>query len=100
METKSAEYDKRSAEAQQRSAEAQQRSAEYEKRSADAIKNIMHTDSTRIKKHMEKFYDTYIQTPNIVKQEDIDFMRKSAKDIIASCREYCIDYRAILLKEV
>ena len=67
---------------------------------ADAIKNIMHTDSIRIKKHMEKFYDTYIQTPNIVKQEDIDFMRSAAKEIIASCKEYWIDYKAILLKEV
>lgn len=75
-------------------------SADAQQRSADAIKSIMHTDSTRIKKHMEKFYDTYIQTPDIVKQEDIDFMRKSAKEIIASCKEYWINYRAILLKEV
>ena len=52
------------------------------------VKEIMHTDSTRIKRHMEKFYDTYIQTPDIVKQEDIDFMRKSAKEIIASCKKY------------
>ena len=77
-----------SANAQQRSAEADRRSAQYKQESAEAIKSIMHTDSTRIKKHMEKFYDTYIQTPDIVKQEDIDFMRKSAKEIIASCKEY------------
>ena len=96
----SAEADRRSAEADRRSAEADRRSAEAQQRSADAIKSIMHTDSTRIKKHMGKFYDTYIQTPDIVKQEDIDFMRKSAKEIIASCKEYWINYRAILLKEV
>ena len=74
--------------------------AYMEKVSAEAINSIMHTDSTRIKEHMEKFYDTYIQTPSIVRQEDIDFMRKSAKEIIASCKEYWINYRAILLKEV
>lgn len=89
----SAEYDKRSADAQQRSADAQQRSA-------DAIKNIMHTDSLRIKQHMQEFYDIYTRNPSIVKQDEIDFMKKSAKEIIASCKKHWINYRAILIKEV
>ena len=84
----------------QLSAEAQQRSAEAKQRSEEAIKSIMHTDSLWIKNHMEKFYNTYKEAPEIVRPEDISFMKNSAKEIIASCKKHNIDYRAILLKEV
>jgi hypothetical protein len=86
METKSAEYDKQSAEARQQSAE--------------AIKTIMQQDSTRVKERMTEFYDLYIQNPNNIKQDDLNFMKKSTKEFIADCKKRDIDYRAILLKEV
>lgn len=82
------------------SAEAQQRSAEADRRSAEAVKNIMHTDSIWIKQHMQELYDLYTRNPEIVKQEEIDFMKRSAKEIIDSCKKYNINYRAILQKEV
>ncbi len=97
---RSAEAQQRSAEAQQRSEEAKQRSEEAKQRSEEAIKSIMHTDSLWIKNHMEKFYNTYKEAPEIVRPEDISFMKNSAKEIIASCKKHNIDYRAILLKEV
>ena len=85
---------------QQRSADADRRSADADRRSADADKNIMHNDSIRLKKNMIEFYEIYIRDPNAVKKEDIDFARESTKKIIATCKGYWIDYRAILLKEV
>ena len=98
----SAEYDRQSAEARQQSAEARQQSAEarqqsakYDRQSAEArqqsaeaIKGIMHNDSIRIRQYMESFYDTYLKSPNIVKQEEINFMRKSAKEVVTECKEY------------
>ena len=86
METKSAKYDRRSADAQQRSGK--------------AIKEIMKQDSTRVKERMTEFYDLYIQNPNNIKQDDLNFMKKSTKEFIADCKKHWIDYRAILLKEV
>ena len=78
----------------------QQRSADAQQRSADADKNIMHNDSVRLKKSMIEFYEIYTKNPNAVKKEDIDFSKESTKKIIATCKEYWIDYRAILLKEI
>ena len=60
----------------------------------------MHTDSIWIKQHMQEFYDIYTRNPDIVKQEELGFMRESAKEITASCKKYNINYRAILQKEV
>ena len=88
-----------SADAQQRSADAQQRSADAQQRSADAKKENMKIDSIWIK-HMIEFYEIYIRRPNVVKQEDIDFAREATKEIIADCKKFWINYRAILLKEV
>ena len=82
-----------SAEARQQSAEARQQSAEYDK-------EIMKQDSTRVKERMIEFYDIYIQNPNNIKQDDLNFMKNSTKKFIADCKKRGIDYRAILLKEV
>lgn len=49
---------------------------------------------------MTEFYDLYIQNPNNIKQDDLNFMKKSTKEFIADCKKLDIDYRAILLKEV
>ena len=96
----SAEARQQSAEARQQSAEARQQSAEARQQSAEAVKEIMKQDSTRVKERMSEFYDLYIQNPNNIKQDDLNFMKKSTKEFIADCKKHWIDYRAILLKEV
>ena len=77
-----------------------QRSAEARQQSAEAIKTIMQQDSIWVKERMTEFYDLYIQNPNNIKQDDLNFMKKSTKEFIADCKKRDIDYRAILLKEV
>ncbi len=90
----------RSADAQQRSADAQQRSANAQQRSTNAIKKFMKLDSIRIGNNLKEFYETYTRNPNIVKQEEIKFMKKRTKEVISECKRYWIDYKDILLKEV
>jgi len=77
-----------------------QRSADAQQRSADAQQKAMELDSLRLKEDMLKFYDIYTRNPEIVKKEEIDFMKKSTKECISQCKKYWIDYKAILLKEV
>ena len=48
----------------------------------------MHNDSIRIIQHMGKFYDTYSRSPDNVRQEEFNFMKKSAKEVIAECKKY------------
>ena len=97
---RSAEAARRSAEANRRSAEAARRSAEANRRSAEAIKHIMAQDTIWVKEKMPEFYDLYKRNPVNIKQVDLTFMIESTKDFIAQCKEYNIDYRAILLKEL
>ena len=75
-------------------------SADAQQRSAESIKNIMKQDSIRVKERMREFYDLYIQNPNNIKQDDLNFMKESTKEFIADCKKRWINYRAILLKEV
>jgi len=96
----SAEARQQSAEARQQSAEARQQSAEARQQSAEAIKETMKLDSIRISKNLQEFYDMYSKNPNIIKQEEINFMKKRTKEVIFECKKYWINYRAILLKEV
>ena len=49
---------------------------------------------------MVEFYDIYTQNPNIIKQDDLSFMKESTIGFIADCKKHNIDYRAILLKEL
>ncbi len=104
---RSAEYERQSAEAKQRSEEAKQRSAEYERQSAEAkqrseeaVKKIVKLDSIWVKENMVEFYDIYTQNPNIIKQDELSFMKESTIRSIADCKKRNIDYRAILLKEL
>ena len=85
---------------EQRSAEAKQRSAEADRRSAEAIKHIMAQDTIWVKESMTEFYDLYKRNPVNIKQVELTFMIESTKRFIAQCKEYNIDYRAILLKEL
>jgi len=96
----SAEARQQSAEARQQSVEARQQSVEARQQSDEARQQSMKLDSLRLKEDMLKFYDIYSKTHEIVKKEEIDFMKKSTKEFIASCKKYWIDYKAILLKEV
>ena len=78
----------------------QQRSADAERRSADAVKSIIQNDSIWVGNNMIEFYNTYNKNPKIIKQSEIDFMKKGTSEVIIECKEYNIDYRAILLKEM
>lgn len=78
----------------------EERSAEAARRSAEAIKHIMSQDTIWVKERMPEFYDLYKRNPVNIKQVDLTFMIESTKDFIAQCKEYNIDYRAILLKEL
>ncbi len=71
-----------------KSAEARQQSAEARQQSAEAIKEIMKLDSIRIGNNLKEFYETYIKSTNIVKQSEIDFMKKRTKEVIAECKKY------------
>lgn len=90
----------RSEEAKQRSAEYEQRSAEARQQSAEDVKVIVKQDSIWVKERMVEFYDIYTQNPNIIKQDDLSFMKESTIGFIADCKKRNIDYRAILLKEL
>ena len=79
------------ADADRRSADADRRISDAERRSAEAKEQAMRLDSIRIGNNLEEFYDTYIRNPNIVKQEEIDFMKKRTKEVVAQCQKYWID---------
>lgn len=77
-----------------------QRSEEAKQRSEEAIKEIMKQDTIWVKERMVEFYNLYNMNPNKIKKEDLDFMMNSTQRFITQCKEYNIDYYAILLKEV
>lgn len=82
------------------SAEADRRSAEADRRSAEAVKKIIKQDSVWVKERMVEFYNLYTQNPNIIKKEDLNFMKESTKGFIEDCNKRNIDYKAILRKEL
>lgn len=84
---------------EQRTLVAQQRSVEAQQRSAEAIKGTMKADSLGLEE-MAKYYNLCIKNPSTNDQDEIENVKKAAKDIIENCKKYSINYRAILLKEV
>ena len=100
MEQQSAEARQQSAEADRQIAEARQQSAEADRQIAEAIKEIMKQDSVWVKERMVEFYNLYLQNPNIIKKEDLNFMKESTKGFIEDCKKQNIDYKAILRKEL
>ncbi len=96
----SAEADRQIAEADRQIAEARQQSAEADRQIAEAIKEIMKQDSVWVKERMVEFYNLYLQNPNIIKKEDLIFMKESTKGFIEDCKKQNIDYKAILRKEL
>ena len=97
---RSEEADRRSEEYERRSEEYERQSEEADRRSAEAVKVIVKQDSIWVKERMVEFYDIYTQNPNIIKQDDLSFMKESTIGFIADCKKRNIDYRAILLKEL
>ena len=89
----------RSAEARQQSAKAKQQSAEARQQSAEAEKEIIKTTHRRLEQLIE-FYNLYMKNPNSVKQEDKNWMKENAKNIIQRCKQYNIDYKSKLSPEV
>jgi len=91
--------EKKSAEFKQRSAEAERRSAEAKRRSAEARSEIIKTTINRLNNLVE-FFGLYKKDPSSVKQDELKFMQRSAKEIIQDCKEYNIDYKSKLSSEV
>ena len=92
METKSAE-------ARQQSAESKRKSAEYEQQSAEAIKGIRESAPSSIKE-IVKYYNLCIKSPETNDENEMRVVKNAAKDIIQTCKNYWIDYKALILKEV
>jgi hypothetical protein len=76
-----------------------QRSAEAQQSSAEAKKEIIKTTHRRLEQLIE-FYNLYMKNPNSVKQEDKNWMKENAKNIIQRCKQYNIDYKSKLSPEV
>lgn len=76
-----------------------QRSADADKRSADANNEIIKTTYRRLNQLIE-FYNLYKNNSSSIKQEDLVWMKNNAKDVVKTCKEYDIDYKAKLSPEV
>lgn len=83
----------------QRSADADRKSAEYDRRSADADREIIRGTNSRLN-NLVKFYNLYKINPSSIKQNEINHMMRSAKEIVQDCKEYGIDYKTKLPLEV
>ena len=82
----------RSAEAEQRSAEAKRQSAEAEQRSINSTYNGLN--------QCIRFYKLYKKNPSLIKPNDVVDMKDYAKHVTKNCKEYNIDYKAELRKEL
>ena len=51
-------------------------------------------------KHLTEFHRLYKRNPSTVMPNEISQMKNSAKHIIENCKEYNIDYKAVLRKEL
>jgi hypothetical protein len=99
MKRRIAEAKRRIAEADRRIAEADRRSAEADRRSAEADREIIKITYDRLKQ-LTEFHRLYKRNPSTVMPNEISHFNNSAKHIIANCKEYNIDYKAILRKEL
>ena len=75
------------------------RSAEARKESAETQSEIIKITIIRLNNLVE-FYGLYKKDPSSVKQDELKFMQRSAKEIIQDCKEYDIDYKSKLSSEV
>ena len=85
MQQMSAEARKQSAEARQQSAEARQQSAEATKAGLSQI---------------TRYYNLCKEYPTAIDNEELEETKKYAKHVIQNCKEFNLDYKAILRKEL
>lgn len=85
MEQRSAEARQQSAEARQQSAEARQQSAEITKAGVSQI---------------TRYYNLCKDHPSAIDNEELEETKKYAKQVIENCKQFNIDYKAILRKEL
>lgn len=97
---KSQEIIKQHRELERQIQEEEKQREEEEKREAEAREEAMQADSLWLTSNMVNFYEAYENCSNIVRETEISFMRKTTKETIEECKEYGIDYKAILLKEL
>ena len=81
-----------SAEARQQSAEARQQSAEARQQSIEITNDWL--------KQITRYYNLCKNNPAAINNKELEETKKYAKHVIKNCKEYWIDYRTILLKEV
>lgn len=77
--------EQRSAEARQQSAEARQQSAEITKAGVSQI---------------TRYYNLCKDHPSAIDNEELEETKKYAKQVIENCKQFNIDYKAILRKEL
>jgi hypothetical protein len=99
MKQRSAEAERRSAEAERRSAEAEKRSAEYKRQSAEAEQRSINSTHNGLNQCI-RFYKLYKKNPSLIKPNDVVDMKEYAKHVTQNCKEYNIDYKAELRKEL
>lgn len=83
---------RRIAEAEKQSAEAKKQSAEAERRSINSTYNGLN--------QCIRFYKLYKKNPSLIKPNDVVDMKDYAKHVTKNCKEYNIDYKAELRKEL
>ena len=93
---RSAEADRRSAEADRRSAEANRRSAEANRRSAEADQKAINSLNVALGA-MKDFYHSYKTSPD---PERLKKFQAKVDEIIPLCKEYGVDYKAVLSPEI
>ena len=83
---------RRIAEAEKQSAEAKKQSAEADRRSINSTYNGLN--------QCIRFYKLYKKNPSLIKPNDVVDMKDYAKHVTKNCKEYNIDYKAELRKEL
>lgn len=76
-----------------------QRSAEYKRQSAEAERRSAEASIEGVKEAV-RFYKLYKNNPNTVLPGEIKKAKEYTVDFINGCKEYNIDYKAILRKEL
>ena len=99
-EKKINESKKKIKEYDEQSAELDKQSAELDKQSAKNREIIEKNIKKRFMEDVPDFYQKYITNPQVITQNDIDFMRKSTKSFIDDCEKYWHDYKALMLEAV
>ena len=101
VKERSAEAQRQIAANEQQIAANEQQIAANEQQITEAIKKGMAADTLGLKEAI-KIYNLRVKNPatNDKDKNELENVKKTFRDIISSCKEYGIDYKAILRKEV